>query len=703
MKQLTGQNDIEPGEWLAGRFPRQLEVTLAHLEKLQQQVNQLPVIPPALSQSLAELADNLARLQINSQEIYIRSSSDLNGYPQIEEALAEERNMLRTLIDNVPDYVYFKDSESRFVTGNQAVAWVMGAGSVDELIGKTDFDFYPTALATRYYSDEQVIFRTGQSLVNQEEPHIDAQGQLRWILTTKVPLRDSQQRIVGLVGVGRDITDLKQAQEALRESEALNRTVLNSLTAHIAVVDKKGVIMVVNEAWERFARQQGVKGAGQIGVGVNYLEACGSRGGKAARQGIEAVLRGSQDRFIMEYAHHTPDREIWFLMTVTPLSERRGGAVISHLDISERKQMEAALQRERDFAESLIETAPMLVLVLDMDGRIVRYNSYTEEILGYPLAEVQGQDWFEICFPERARPAIRDLFLRAVKTDIYIRGHINPIITREGQIREIEWSGKTLRGSDGQIIGLLTVGQDITERWQAEVEKAQLLEAVTEQREQLRALTGRLAEARELERKELARELHDQVGQKLTALNLNLNIIETQLPTEVASDHSTVQRCLADSLILVEQTTECIQDLMANLRPPVLDDYGLVAALRWYGNQFARRVNFTITVQGEEPRPRLSGPVEHALFRITQEALTNVAKHAQASQVLIVLITEKERVRLTISDDGCGFEVNEWSSPTGRQHWGLLTMTERAEVIGGHCRISSQPGRGTQIFVEVPR
>ena len=676
-------------------FQQQLEAIRACLEQLQQQVDQVPVIPSALTKTVTELVAHFTELEANHRQGL--------SQPVSETSLAEEHNMLRTLIDNLPDFVYFKDIESRFVTGNQTVAQQMGAGTVEGLIGKTDFDFYPAELAARYYADEQIIFKIGQPLVNREEPVVYNQGRPGWMLTTKVPLRDSQQRIVGLVGVGRDITDLKQAQEALRESERLNRIILNSLSAHIAVVDRQGVIMAVNEAWERFARDQGLTDTGRVGIGANYLAACGFFEGEAARLGIEGVLNGSQAHFTLEYACPTPLRDLWFLMTVTPLSGKDRGAVISHLDITERKQVEEALERERDFAESLIETAPMITLVLDTDGRIVRYNSYTEEILGYRLAEVQGQDWFEIYFPERTRAAMRDLFLRAIPTDIYIRGHVNPVITKAGQVREVEWSGKTLRNSDGQIIGLLAVGQDITERRQAEIEKAQLLEAVTEQREQLRALTGRLAEARELERKELARELHDQVGQKLTALNLNLNIIQTQSPPTPASSHGAMQRCLTDSLILVEQTTECIQDLMANLRPPVLDDYGLVAALRWYGSQFAKRVSFTISVQGVEPNPRLAGPVEHALFRITQEALTNVAKHAQANQVSIVLTVEKERVHLAITDDGLGFEGAGRSNPIGRQSWGLLTMVERAEAVGGHCWITSQPGQGTQVIVEAPR
>jgi two-component system sensor histidine kinase UhpB len=149
--------------------------------------------------------------------------------------------------------------------------------------------------------------------------------------------------------------------------------------------------------------------------------------------------------------------------------------------------------------------------------------------------------------------------------------------------------------------------------------------------------------------------------------------------------------------------TEHIRDVMANLRPPVLDDYGLVAALHWYGSQLAPRVGFTITVQGEEPEPRLVTPVENVLFRIAQEALTNVAKHAQASQVMVTVRADNETVRLIIVDDGIGFEPACQAECVERQGWGLITMMERAEAVGGHCHIKSRPGQGTQVIVEVAR
>jgi signal transduction histidine kinase len=141
--------------------------------------------------------------------------------------------------------------------------------------------------------------------------------------------------------------------------------------------------------------------------------------------------------------------------------------------------------------------------------------------------------------------------------------------------------------------------------------------------------------------------------------------------------------------------------VIADLRPPMLDDYGLLPTLRWCGQQLGSRTDVEVVVRGEEPAPRLPSSTEDTLVRITQEALTNVAKHAQAGRVTISLAALDDAVRLAIEDDGMGFD-KEMIAQRESDHWGLLTMTERAESVGGHCRILSKPGEGTAIIVEVP-
>jgi PAS domain S-box-containing protein len=230
------------------------------------------------------------------------------------------------------------------------------------------------------------------------------------------------------------------------------------------------------------------------------------------------------------------------------------------------------------------------------------------------------------------------------------------------------------------------------------IQNARLFESIREQHAQLRALTSRLAEAEEGERRRLARELHDRVGQSLTTLGINLNILRDLLSPESAAK---VGPRLHDSLNLVAESVGNIRDVMAELRPPVLDDYGLPAALRWCGDQFERRTGLSTKVRGDELTPRPPQGVETALFRIAQEALTNVAKHARATQVTISLEGGLKTIRLIIADDGIGFGPGDRRSAA--PGWGLPIMSERALAAGGSLRVDSTPGTGTRIVVEVPR
>ena len=160
---------------------------------------------------------------------------------------------------------------------------------------------------------------------------------------------------------------------------------------------------------------------------------------------------------------------------------------------------------------------------------------------------------------------------------------------------------------------------------------------------------------------------------------------------------------LNEALALVEQTTERIRDVLAELRPPMLDDCGLMDTLDWYANRFGAHVGLAITVQGQPFTPRLALSVENALFRIAQEALTNAVKHAQATQVTLSIEADSQFVRLIVADNGIGFEPTQMLPSVTKQGWGLCIMRERATMVGGHCSVTAQPGQGTRVVVEVQR
>jgi PAS domain S-box-containing protein len=253
------------------------------------------------------------------------------------------------------------------------------------------------------------------------------------------------------------------------------------------------------------------------------------------------------------------------------------------------------------------------------------------------------------------------------------------IVRPGGEVRELRSHGEVVRDAGGRPVKVVGACLDITEHKAAEA--------------QLRALSRRLVEAEETERRRIARELHDQVGQNLAALNINLDIVTASLQDPA------LRRRMEDSLKLVDGTLQSIETVMSELRPPLLDEYGLGAALGWYAEEYAQRTGIQVSVdKSRDPGKGLRPEAAVALFRIAQEALNNVAKHAGAKLVRIGLWLEGGEMHLHITDDGSGFDLAQ----AARGRWGMTTMRERAEAAGGRFLVDSVPGRGTTVRAAVP-
>lgn len=291
----------------------------------------------------------------------------------------------------------------------------------------------------------------------------------------------------------------------------------------------------------------------------------------------------------------------------------------------------------------------------------------------------------------QSSPLIRTLCEEGLRSSI-----VGPIISQGELIGMLSLSAQTVGAFEDDHRPIV---KELADTAGIAIQQARLFDSVREQQERLRRTMGRLAEAEEMERRRVVRELHDQVGQNLTALDLNLSTVRSQLERRGLEELS---RRIADSLSLVEQTNGRIRRLMIELRPPVLDDYGLLSALHWYSDQFSARTGIAVAVKGrDQVAGSLSPHVENALFRIAQEALNNTAKHAHADEVTIALTADETTIELVIKDNGVGFEPENVSG--GRASWGLLTMRERAESVGARCLLDSGANDGTRVVVQVPR
>ena len=393
-----------------------------------------------------------------------------------EDALRASQEYTKNIIESSLDVIVAVDMERRIVEFNKAAREAFGY-SLEEVLG--------THVDILYVNprDGLVIHRTAleRGRCTREVLNKRKNGELFPSLLAASVLRDAHGEPVGVMGISRDITERKQAEEALRESQARYMDLYENANDIIFTVDLEGRFTSANRAAYTalgYTREDVPE--------TNLFDVLTPESSRFAFETFQkAIVQGSDlselQPWEVEIVRRDGSKRSFEVRTrlIREGDEIAGFQGIAR-DITERKRAEEALREERDFAESLIETAQVIVLVLDTKGRIVRFNPYMEEISGYRLEEVQGQDWFTTFLPESDWTAIRELFQKAV-SDTQTRGNVNPIVTKDGREREIEWYDKTLKDADGNVVGLLATGQDITERKRAE-------EALQESEEKYRTL-----------------------------------------------------------------------------------------------------------------------------------------------------------------------------------------------------------------------
>src|SRR5205809_2261017 len=359
---------------------------------------------------------------------------------------------------------------------------------------------------------------------------------------------------------------------------------------------------------------------------------------------------------------------------------------------TERRQAEQAARESEQRYRTLLENAPEAILV-HQDGRWIIANRAALKLLHAARVEqVVGRATLDIVHPDY-RAIVRERIEREFAT-----GEPAPLLEQQfiavdGTVLDVEVVGIpiTLAGRQGGQI----IVRDITERRQAEQAVRERQAEARRSRERLEALSQRLLKLQENERRLIARELHDQIGQALTAVKLNLESLRSGRRAKAFP--------LDESVAIVEQLMEAVRSMSLELRASVLDDLGLAAALRWYADRQGRRAGLAVRVRTQLPTERLASDLETACFRVAQEAITNVARHAGAKRVEVDARAEDGTLDLTVRDDGTGFDVAAVrGGTTAEGSIGLDGMEERARLLGGDFRIDSQPGTGTTVWARFP-
>ena len=335
----------------------------------------------------------------------------------------------------------------------------------------------------------------------------------------------------------------------------------------------------------------------------------------------------------------------------------------------------------------LFETAQDGILILNADsGQIDDVNPFLTDMLGYSRKQLLGNKlWDIVPFKdvEASKAEFRDL-----QRESYVRYEDLPLETSTGKSINVEFVSNIYQVNGNRVVQCNI--RDITQRRQAE-------EKLKAYSRKLLVLSRRLVEAQETERRHIARELHDEIGQALTVMQLNLQAL---LKSPGAK---TLVPRLQESLAVVEHVLAQVHDISLNLRPLILDDLGLEPALRWFTRRQAALVGLQAEFHADPLAHRLNPVIETECFRVAQEALTNVVRHAQAKSVSVDLRKEAGQLHLRVRDDGIGFDVGNIREQAVRgASLGLLSMEERAALAGGGLEFKSAPNKGTEVHAWFP-
>jgi PAS domain S-box-containing protein len=540
-------------------------------------------------------------------------------------------------------------------------------------------------------------------------------GDFYWEFASISPIRNDEGAITHFVGVKEDITERKRAEDQIiRAKQEWERT-FDAVPDLIMILDNEYRVVRANRAT-----------ADRLGCTPKDL--VGRLCYDAFHGAEKPVAFCPHARLIADgLAHSAEVHEDRlggdFLVSVNPLHDPEGkltGSVHVARDITERKRAEQALRTEKAFSESMLNAMVDTVFVFDPDtGKPLRWNKAFNEISGYTDEEItslQAPDgWYDEADLKHAEAATQKV-LQQGRATVEMS-----LITKQGRSIPTEYTASFVKNAEGKAEYILAIGRDITERKGAEValqkahqelerrveertaelkqeiqERERAQAALQESEKQLRYLSSQLMTAQENERKSVAQELHDSIGQTLAAIKFGAEKTLEELGNRASKK---IRHPLEAVISMVQNGIQEVRRIQMDLRPSTLDDLGIIATISWFCREFQTiyaqiRMEKEIGIQEDE----VPDPLKTIMYRVLQEALHNVAKHSQADRVRLSLRKTDSTLELAIEDNGLGFDLEDvLSGGSSKRGLGLASMRERTELSGGSFAVETSKGEGTTI------
>jgi PAS domain S-box-containing protein len=386
----------------------------------------------------------------------------------------------------------------------------------------------------------------------------------------------------------------------------------------------------------------------------------------------------------MQQLYGPEPHEVWMRLTIVGMFIAFG--IYSQMIVNSRRQAEEASKLANTELTQIFETAADAMRVVDREFNVLRVNETFSTLSGMPREEIIGKKCFEVLHgPLCETPGCP--LVRVLNNEHRVEIDSEKV-RRDGTKIPCIITATPFRGPDGNLIGIVEDFKDISDRERSEKE-------LMESREKLRNLAAHLQVIREEERERIAHEIHDELGQALTALKMDVHWIRHKLPE---AEGSLVEKAITMST-LIDTTVQSVKRIISELRPRLLDDFGLSAAIEWQTQEFVKRTGIRCDIELEPEDIILDEARSVAIFRIFQETLTNITRHADATRARVSLKKNATAVEMRVSDNGKGISKKRLSGP---QSFGLIGMRERAHSFGGNLVITGNKGEGTTVAVTIP-
>ncbi len=629
-------------------------------------------------------------------EKFIWSSvENITEQKKSEELLSRTQKFLNEFMNHTPAVVYAADADGKIILTNNQFESVTGSVK-EKIIGSTRESFLPPEIAAEHRANDLNVIRSKEA-ITIEETNIQQDG-LHYYISSKFPLTDSKGNVYAVGGISTEITERRKSEEALKLSEEkFHKAFQNSPDAIMISRMSDGVFYEVNENFYKISGYTRNEVIGHSSTEINFWLSPEERNNYVS--GL--VQNGRVEN--MEVSFRTKDGSIKdFVLSGEAIDLNGEKYIIGTVrDVTEKKLTDQILKESEEKFRKMVEELPSGIIIINHEGTIIGWNRAQEKITGITSENAIGKTSWDLqlsLMPNSivtedlrnyTKKAILELFTEIPKD--YLRLPIErKVQRRDGRLVTIESIVFIYKTKTDSIA--VTISTDITDRKKIE-------EDLRKSHSQLRALTSHIEKIIEEERASIAREMHDELGQILTSLKMNIAFIRKEIESGILeSKREHMLSELIEINLKIDTAVAQVRRLITQLRPDILDKLGLLAALEWYAEEFSKSSKIKCVLNSEFEELSVNADKDLAIFRIVQEAMTNILKYANAKIVTITLKKEGDVLLVEIKDDGRGISDLEIK---GDKSFGLLGMRERAVLIGGTIDIYGESGKGTTVKLRV--